>query len=64
MINGEIVSDRGEAFMQLLPFFVLFPVIITLHAFMFGGFLVLGLWLYRKKRPIRVIDVNQAETFE
>ena len=37
-VNGEIVYGRSEALLQMLPFFILFPVIITFHAFMFGGF--------------------------
>ena len=56
MINGEMVSGRGTILMDMLPILALFPMIIVLHAFMFGGFLVFGLWVYRLKKPIKVVS--------
>jgi hypothetical protein len=61
-VNGEIVSGRVRAFIAMAPIVLMFPIVITLHAFMFGGLLTMGLWLYRTKRPIEVIpehDVNE-----
>ena len=55
-VNGELVEGRGAALASMLPMLVLFPVVIVMHAFMFGGFLIGGLWLYRLKRPLRVTN--------
>ncbi|MEM6626696.1 MAG: hypothetical protein AAF719_08340 [Pseudomonadota bacterium] len=62
-VNGEIVSGRVEALIAMAPIVVLFPIIITLHAFMFGGFITLGLWLYRFKRPIEVVPERDVTEF-
>lgn len=53
-VNGELVEGRGAALASILPMLVLFPVIIVMQAFMLGGLLTGGLWLYRLKRPLRV----------
>lgn len=62
-VNGEMVSGRLEALITLVPMLVLFPVVVTLHAFMFGGFITLGLWMYRFKRPIEVVPEHDLDTF-
>ncbi|MEO0608730.1 MAG: hypothetical protein AAFY82_10915 [Pseudomonadota bacterium] len=62
-VNGEIVSGRVEVLSAMAPIVVLFPIIVILHAFMFGGFITLGLWLYRFKRPIEVIPEHDLNTF-
>lgn len=54
-VNGEMVQGRGPALMAMLPMLLLFPVFIVLHAFIFGAFLTFGAWLYRLRRPLRVI---------
>ena len=59
MVNGEVVQGRGTALAAMLPMLVLFPVVIAMQAFMFGGFLLGGLWLYRLKRPLRVVAEEQ-----
>ncbi len=62
-VNGEMVSGRLKVLSALVPMLMLFPVVVTLHAFMFGGFVTLGLWLYRLKRPIEVIPDHDLNTF-
>ena len=54
-LNGEPVEGSGGVFVAFLPLFLV-PVILALQAVMFGGLAVLGLWLYSKRRPIRVIE--------
>ena len=47
-VNGEMVYGHGVVFMQMLPLLVLAPIIIVMHAFMFGGLITLGVWIYRQ----------------
>jgi hypothetical protein len=54
-VNGEMVQGRGPALMAMLPMLVLFPIIIVMQAFMFGGFLTFGAWLYRLRRPLKIV---------
>lgn len=53
--NGEPVEGSGGIVLAFLPF-IMAPVILAMQAVMFGGLAVLGLWLYAKRRPIRVIE--------
>jgi hypothetical protein len=62
MVNGEMVTGRGQALLSMLPLVVMFPVIITLQAFMFGAFLTFGLWIYRLRRPINVASEHDITT--
>lgn len=55
-IYGELVQGRATILMNMLPFFLLVPIIVLFHAFWFGGFLLFGLWVYRTRRPIRVVE--------
>ena len=55
-VNEQVVQGRGAALMAILPMFILFPIIIILQSFMFAAMLVGGLWLYRLKRPLRILD--------
>ena len=54
-VNGEIVTGRVQALTAIAPIIVIFPIVATLQAFIFGGFIAFGLWLYRLLRPIEVI---------
>lgn len=54
-VNGEPVEGSGAVFAAFLPLIML-PVILGLQAVMFGGLAVLGLWVYNKRRPIRVVE--------
>ena len=54
-LNGEPVEGSGGILVAFLPL-ILVPVVLALQAVMFGGLAVLGLWLYSKRRPIRVIE--------
>lgn len=53
-VNGEMVYGAGPVFIAILPLLVMMPIIIVVQAFMFGGFLTFGLWLYRHWRPLSV----------
>ena len=35
---------------------LLLPVVLGIQSLLFGGVIVLGLWLYQKRRPIVVVD--------
>ena len=58
MFNGEVV-EGGAAFMVALMPMIMVSVVLGMQAVMFGGLVVFGLWLYQKRRPIRVVDVPQ-----
>ena len=51
-VNGQEV-EGGGMILAILPLVVV-PIILAMQAVMFGGLAVLGLWLYSKRRPIRV----------
>lgn len=54
-LNGEPVEGSAGIFVAFLPL-IMVPVILAIQAVMFGGLAVLGLWLYTKRRPIRVVE--------
>ena len=54
MMNGQVVHGSARFLVGLMPV-VLVPVVLALQAVMFGGLVVFGLWLYTKRRPIRVV---------
>jgi hypothetical protein len=39
---------------------LLLPVVLGIQSLLLGGVIVLGLWLYRKRRPILVVDGGDA----
>jgi len=39
---------------------LLLPIILGLQSVMLGGVIVLGLWLYQKRRPILVVNGDGA----
>lgn len=62
-INGEQVEGAGNIFVGMLPFLLIFPVIITLQGAIFAGLLTVGVWLFRKFRPITVVNHDPATSF-
>lgn len=54
-LNGEPVEGSGHMLVALLPLIIL-PAILAMQAVMFGGLAVLGLWLYTKRKQIRVVE--------
>ena len=54
-VNGEPVEGGGGVLVAILPL-IMVPLILALQAVMFGGLAVFGLWLYSKRRPIRVVE--------
>ncbi len=63
-VNGVLVQGRSEALVLMLPILVILPVIIVMHAFMFGGLMLGGLWLYRLKRPLTVTMESETTSRE
>lgn len=55
-VNGQEVEGGGNVLLAVLPMIFMLPVVLAFQSFMFGGLAVLGLWLYQKRRPIRVIE--------
>lgn len=54
-VDGQPVGGGGGILFAVLPL-ILVPVILAMQAVMLGGVAVLGLWLYQKRRPIRVVE--------
>ena len=53
-MNGQTVAGDAPPLVWLMQLIAL-PVIIAGQSVMIGGLVVFGLWLYDKRRPIRVI---------
>jgi hypothetical protein len=54
-VNGQPAEAGGVILFAILPL-IMVPVILAMQAVMLGGLAVLGLWLYRKRKPIRVVE--------
>lgn len=54
-LNGVPVEGSGGILVSIL-LLVIVPVVLAFQAVMFGGLVVLGLWLYNKRRPIRLVE--------
>lgn len=67
-VNGELVQSRGQVMMRMIPMLIILPIIIVMHAFMLGALIIGGMALYRKRRPIELVDENGqsliSKTFE
>ncbi len=59
-MNGEVVEGGARVVTILMPF-VLLPLILAGQSLIFGGVIVLGLALYRTRRPIRVTAEDTVE---
>lgn len=57
--NGETVEGKAQIFAALAPIFMV-PFMIAMQSVMIGGLTVFGLWLYQKRRPIRVINEDSG----
>jgi uncharacterized membrane protein len=55
LVNGVMVHGTWPVLRSMLPMLVLFPIVIVGQAFMFGGMLTLGVWLYQLRRPLLVV---------
>lgn len=54
-VNGQQVEGAGALLFSLLPL-VMLPVVLAIQAVMFGGLVTLGLLLYQKFNPIRIVE--------
>lgn len=55
IVNGQEVAWASGGTAAILPILIL-PVVLALQAVLLGGLVVFGLWLYSKRRPIRVVE--------
>jgi hypothetical protein len=65
-VNGEVVNGVAGQALLFLPF-LMAPFIVAMQALMVGAFIVFGLWLYQKRRPLRVVaeeDLDRATAIE
>jgi hypothetical protein len=54
-VNGVVVHGIGPALSAIVPFVILLPVVIVVQAFIVGGILTFGIWLYQLNRPLQVV---------
>ena len=54
-VNGEPVEGGGGVVVAFIML-IMVPVILAFQAVMLGGLSVVGLWLYSKRKQIRVIE--------
>jgi uncharacterized protein (DUF2062 family) len=52
-VNGEVVEGGG--LIALMPI-IMVPFILAMQSLLFGGLIVLGLWLFQMRWPIRVVS--------
>jgi hypothetical protein len=53
--GGHLVTGAGPILAMMAPMIVMVPIILALQGLLIGGAIVLGLAIYRTRRPIRVI---------
>ncbi|MEM6414901.1 MAG: hypothetical protein AAF720_09645 [Pseudomonadota bacterium] len=58
--DGQLVTGPIEILMMVAPMFLMMPIILLFQGFMLGSFIVLGLWLYRNKREIIVVETKDS----
>ncbi len=54
-VNGQAVEGDGSVLFALVPL-IMVPVVLAMQAVMLGALAVLGLWLYHKWKPIRIVE--------
>ena len=62
-VNGEEVTKRGDLLTSIMPVFVVVPLITVIHAFMFGGLLLFGVWIFRRRGTITVEGYDAPQVF-
>ncbi|NNU17480.1 hypothetical protein HK107_14195 [Parvularcula sp. ZS-1/3] len=65
VINGEMIApeDKGARPYYLFPFVAVFAAVF--NAVWFSGFMVLGLWLYRKfSGPFTITEISSSANGE
>lgn len=58
-LNGKPIEAGAATLFTLLPLVVL-PLVLAGQAVLFGGLIVFGLWLYQRRKPIRVVPQDEA----
>ena len=53
-LSGAPIQGNAPQVFWLLPIMV--PLIVAMHALMFGGMIVLGLWLYRLRGKLEILE--------
>ena len=62
-VNGEKVTNRGDLLSSIMPVFVVVPLITVIHAFMFGGMFLFGVWIFRRRGTITVEGYGAPNMF-
>lgn len=58
--SGQLVTGPLPILLEVAPIIALTPIIIVMQGVMIGGAIILGLAIYRTRRPIRVISQNNS----
>lgn len=56
-----LVADERHFAVSLMSL-VMAPIVLAMQSVMFGGVVVFGLWLYSRRRTIRVISEGEANS--
>lgn len=62
-VNGEEVTSRASILTSAMTSIILIPVIVVVHAFMFGGILLLGTWIFRRRGKLTIEGHDASSTF-
>ena len=54
--SGHLVTGPGPILAMMAPMLVMIPIILVLQGLIIGGVILLGLAIYRARRPIRVVS--------
>jgi hypothetical protein len=52
--TGTPIAGNAPQMVWLLP--IMFPMIVAMHAVMFGGMIVLGLWIYSRFGKLEITE--------
>jgi hypothetical protein len=53
--SGHLVTGPGPILAMMAPMIVMIPIILAMQGLMIGGAILLGLAIYRTRRPIRIV---------
>lgn len=59
---GTLLVRGGRHFAVSLASLAMAPIIIALQSVMFGGLVVFGLWLYCRRRSIRIVAQDDTSS--
>ncbi len=53
--SGQLVTGSLPIFLMMVPMIIMVPVILAMQGVMIGGAIIMGLAIYRTRRPIPVV---------